>query len=463
MKPKFAYIYVSFIVSLAILLVLSILFNDRFYNLRKYSENVDQNYNVIYQLQRLQANAKELETATWGFMLTADSSFLLNFDSQKSSLLEATAEVKRYFSNDDEEHFGSAKALDSLMKLRIEVMESNIHRVAARDTAGLKASVKEGSRLVHAFNKEAGVLESGKLASSAHDVKQKKFYENLAPGFFRTILLFAGAITIISFFFILREMRIRLRYQNELEKRVNELDQSNAELEQITFVASHDLQEPLRKIRTLSDRLIIKHGPGLTEEGRSVLDRLDVAARRMQELIQDMVNFTTLISTNETPVTTDLNQIVDKVVTEMKAKHNTSNPMISRNQLPSIKGYPSQLALLFREIIGNSVKFAKKGVVPVVNISYEMVDTKSFELKEKTSARMLHRIAVEDNGIGFDNELAKKIFIIFQRLHSQESAYRGKGIGLAIARRVMVNHEGFIVAKSSPGNGASFIMYFPVQ
>jgi light-regulated signal transduction histidine kinase (bacteriophytochrome) len=232
-------------------------------------------------------------------------------------------------------------------------------------------------------------------------------------------------------------------------------------LEQFTFVASHDLQEPLRKIRTFSDRLLIKHRPQLTDEAQTILDRIDVAANRMQEMIQDMVNFTNLVVKEEEPSLVDLNYVADKVLNEYK-DDNVKEPIVYKDLLPTLKGYPTQLYLLFKAIIDNSIKFAKPGEHAVIRFAYEQVNNQQ-NIGYSTGGRIFHSITIEDKGIGFDNEFAEKIFLIFQRLHTQQSQYRGKGIGLAIAQRVMANHNGFIVAKGELGSGTTIKMFFPSE
>lgn len=280
-------------------------------------------------------------------------------------------------------------------------------------------------------------------------------------GYFNTISIWAGIITLVSFYFINREVRIRAKYQSELEKKLLELNRSNSELEQFAYIASHDLQEPLRKIRTFTDKLVFQHSSELPEDTRMVISRIEASARRMQELIQDMINFTGLINREELMRQVDLNEVVTRVLADFIEQSQALHAVVVWDALPIIKGNEKQLLLLFKSLIDNAFKFSKSGEPPSIKISYQAVaGTKEDEhLNEKA----YHKITFEDKGIGFNNEFAEKIFIIFQRLHTQQSGYRGKGIGLAIAQRIITNHNGIIMARGLENDGAAFIMYFPVN
>ena len=256
---------------------------------------------------------------------------------------------------------------------------------------------------------------------------------------------------------------MRVAYQRELERRLNELHRSNSEMEQFTYVASHDLQEPLRKIRTFTDRLQVKYSETLGPEAAHMLGRMNVSAKRLQELINDMVNFTNLLNPNDTLRDTDLNLVVESCFKQMANTIEEKHPILKYDQLPVIHGYHDQLVLLFRSLIDNALKFSRPGERPFIYITCRKVEgTEEFSPSRKQKA-FYHQVIIQDNGIGFDNEFASKIFMIFQRLHNQGSPYHGKGIGLAICQRVMSNHNGIITAKGEPGKGASIIMYFPIQ
>jgi light-regulated signal transduction histidine kinase (bacteriophytochrome) len=257
-------------------------------------------------------------------------------------------------------------------------------------------------------------------------------------------------------------MKIRILYQKELVQRLHELNRSYAELEQFTFVASHDLQEPLRKIRTFSDRLASDYSKQLDGKGLMILERMNTSAERLQALIQDITDFTTLINKEEPNLRTDLSWVVQRTLKEYASVIEKQKIEVHFENLPIIAGYPEQLLLLFKCLVDNSIKFSSSDRALLLKIKYFGIEMHNKD-GSSLAARNFHKIIIEDNGIGFENEFVEKIFMIFQRLHTQHSNYQGKGMGLAIAQRIMVNHRGFITAKGNPGKGAVFSLFFPAE
>lgn len=282
------------------------------------------------------------------------------------------------------------------------------------------------------------------------------------PRYFTAIFLFAAFIIVVSFAVILKEYRQRSRYQKELEQKVIEVNAYNVELEQIAFATSHDLQEPLRRIRTFSDRLNWKYRDQLNDEGKMILSRIDYSARRMQGLLEDLMNFVNLVRGGEVLSEINADKLLQSVITYLKQDIEIKRAIIHIGQMPAITGFEKQLFLMFKSLIDNALKFSKPGIPPVVTI--QCVQTTGDELvhiDKKLVKKVFIRISVRDNGIGFSNEFSQKIFLIFQRLHT-DSEYEGKGIGLAIVERVMTNHNGYVLASSEVDKGALFNLYFPV-
>ena len=459
-RPSFVSLYSLFGVSLVVLVVFSFIFFSRHKSQLEYSREADRSHDIIYQLQKLQGSLKDFESSGRGFMLTLDSSYIANREEYIKDGNDAMDSLMRLFEN-DEMTMNQLRLLKNTVTNRINTQNSNIQRVVTGDTSGLTDALNRGDKLMTAFRSDALRIEKEALRDSAVAKTRKNLFESILPNSFSIIMIFSGVITLLSFFLIIREMRIRQKYQEELERRLNELNRSYAELEQFTFVASHDLQEPLRKIRTFSDRLLSWYKTSFDARGVMILERLDLAAQRLQELIQDVTNFATLINKEENIGKVDLNKVLEKVEAEFAPIIRQRNVEIRTDKLPTIKGYPEQIFLLFKAIIDNSIKFSSLTEQPVIRLFYTEVNGEEVKLGRK-ERQQYHKVIIEDNGIGFDNEFAEKIFMIFQRLHTQQSDYHGKGIGLAIAQRVMVNHDGFITAKGDPGKGAVFTLFFPV-
>jgi len=259
----------------------------------------------------------------------------------------------------------------------------------------------------------------------------------------------------VSFLIITNAFKKRKTYQKILENKIKQLNLSNSEMEQIAFVASHDLQEPLRKIRTFGDKLIKHNSPGLNKDGQKLLEKIAAAASRMQELLNDFINYTRIVQSTEPANLVSLEKVIEEVVIEFKESIDNKKAILKVDKLPEIVGYNYQLHLLFSNLLDNALKFSKAPIPPVIKIT--MADADHTETGDE---RKFIRVTFSDNGIGFEKEFAEKIFIIFQRLHSQNSSYLGKGIGLAICKRVMVNHDGYITASGEVGVGARFNLYF---
>jgi signal transduction histidine kinase len=460
MKPKFAYLYISFIISLALLVILSFLFYKRINAHLKYSRQFDNSYGIILQLNQLQERMIEMENYSRGYLLISDSSFLPLFNSTKKSIPANLDSLQKLLKN-NKDQLSRFRLMKSTISTQLNIYSHIIERAYLEDKKSERLSIMRGKMLMDTFLLEAKQIENTEINQKNELYQTKEFFEDIYPGYFNTLSIWAGVITLVSFFFINREVRMRSRYQAELEKKLLELNQTNSELQQFAHIASHDLQEPLRKIRTFTDKLVYRYRDGLNEESKHVVDRIEVSAQRMQELIQDMSNFTSLISDDKKMADVDLNVVVTKVLKDFLDQSRKKHAIITWDNLPLLKGNETQLSLLFKSLFDNSFKFSKPGESPVIKISYRLVDGTG-EADEHLKGRSYHKIVMEDNGIGFSNEFAEKIFMIFKRLHTQQSGYRGKGIGLAIAQRIMTNHNGVIMARGMVNDGATFIMYFPV-
>ena len=241
-----------------------------------------------------------------------------------------------------------------------------------------------------------------------------------------------------------------------------QLENSNAELQNFASVASHDLQEPLRKIQAFSDRLRVKCGKMLNAQGLDYLDRMQNAAQRMQVLIQDLLKLSRITSRALPFEQCNLREIVRSVLSDLEITIEQKRAKVEVGELPIIEADPVQMRQLFQNLISNALKFQKPGERAEVAIEGLI-----YEVRERTAGEVaipgqrICKIVVRDNGIGFDPKFADQIFVVFQRLHSR-SEYEGTGIGLAVCRKITDRHGGSIVAKSAEGQGAAFIVTLPV-
>lgn len=244
----------------------------------------------------------------------------------------------------------------------------------------------------------------------------------------------------------------RKRAEEQLQVYMAELVRSNAELESFALVASHDLKEPLRKITAFGERLQTRAGDQLDERSLDYLERMQSAARRMQKLIDDLLAYATL-STRERPfAVVNMNEVVQEVLSDLEARLNEVNGQVQVGDLPALYADRTQMRQLMQNLISNALKFHRPDVPPQVQIE---------ATPRPEAAVPAAEILVIDNGIGFAPEYAERIFDAFQRLN-QRHEYTGSGIGLAVCRKIMERHQGKITAVSRPGEGATFILTFPL-
>lgn len=247
------------------------------------------------------------------------------------------------------------------------------------------------------------------------------------------------------------EIRARRLAQEQLERVAAQLEASNRELQQFASVASHDLQEPLRKIVVFGDRLRAKFGDQLGEQGNDYIARMMNAAGRMQTLIDDLLEFSRVVTRARPFVAVDLAEVAREVLGDLEVAIEAKGAVVDVGAMPTLQADPTQLRQVLQNLISNAMKFQGDGAVPHVTIRAE---------ETTCCGAPGWSLSVRDNGIGFEQQHADRIFAPFQRLHGR-SEFSGSGIGLAIVRRIVERHGGTIKAESSPGQGACFTIVLP--
>lgn len=261
---------------------------------------------------------------------------------------------------------------------------------------------------------------------------------------------------------LIEEIAQRQRVEEELRTLAANLERSNTELEQFASIASHDLQEPLRKIRTFGDRILVGARTQLAEKHQDYLDRLLDAAERMQVLINDLLTYSRVTTKANPLVPVNLNVVAQEVLTDLESTIEEAMAQVEVGQLPTISADPTQMRQLLQNLISNSLKFRKDGKPPIVKIRSRHLNGATSDVGSVLNGCDAIELAVEDNGIGIDEMYLERVFGIFERLHSRNE-FPGTGIGLAVCQKIVDRHQGMLTVKSTVGQGSTFIATLPVD
>ncbi len=251
-------------------------------------------------------------------------------------------------------------------------------------------------------------------------------------------------------------------HEKALEEKIMELNRSNRELEEFAYVASHDLQEPLRKISTFSQRLQLRFGDKLGEDGNIYISRMVSACDNMRKLIDNLLEFSRISLNNPPPESVDLGITLKWVLEELDLTISDAGATITVGPMPTIEAIGSQMQQLFANILSNSIKFRREDIPLHITITCQKLGSREKKKFQLEGSETYYLISVKDNGVGFEQQYAQKIFQLFQRLQGK-SEYPGTGIGLSICKKIVTNHKGLIYAESEPGEGAEFFIILPQQ
>jgi PAS domain S-box-containing protein len=300
---------------------------------------------------------------------------------------------------------------------------------------------------------EAALQGEASQSSGYQSLITRRFYETYMIPLVSNDLVYAVLV-------IAHDNTELISAYNQLEIKNNELEKSNHNLEQFAYIASHDLQEPLRKIRTFSE-LLHDSLPDLNEQSKAYFDKIDLSAKRMSGLIKDVLNYSRLSTTEQVFEKINLNTILEEIKNDFELMIKEKGATLEIADLPEVYGIPLQLNQLFSNLIGNALKFNNQH--PVIKIDYEEVSKDRItEFPQLDQSQRYILITCSDNGIGFDKQYAEQIFNIFQRLNNKDH-YEGTGIGLALCKKIMENHHGLIQASSELNKGSVFQLYFPIR
>jgi signal transduction histidine kinase len=279
-----------------------------------------------------------------------------------------------------------------------------------------------------------------------------------------TVLVTIGGLLITAFvlFQLDNSMTEQKRIESELRLSAEKLYEVNQELQDFAHIASHDLQEPLRKVTAFGERLKSRYSDVLDDKGRDYLERMQNAASRMQGLITGLLMYSRVTTKAKPFVKVDLSDVVQGVLSDLEVRIQETEGKVEVGELPTLNADPLQMRQLFQNLISNALKFTKMGTSAIVKIYGQLIQCNEDRQVNKSSCHKYYQFTVQDNGIGFEEEHAERIFGVFQRLQGRTD-YEGSGIGLSVCKKIVERHGGIIEAKSNPGEGAKFIINLPLN
>ncbi len=458
-KDQHTWIKVIFLFGIVALLVISFMSYIRINNLIAESEWVDHTQAVKLELDKTFSVLTEVESNQRGYLLTKDSAFLLpiftantNLNLHIDSIESLTKDNPSQQQNVIELRTLVFKRLDYLKKILDDAPVSTI--TTQRWLSG-KALMDDVSKQITKMQNEENKLLTVRSASLNKS--------NTATPLL-ILLSIIGSIIIMgaAYFKIIRDLKIADKLKFNLEKKNEELIESNKELESFNYISSHDLQEPLRQIQNFTSRLITNEQENLSDKGKNYLEKVNNAANRMQTLIADLLAYSRAKTGERKFEITDLNTIVEDVTTEFKEIIDEKHATIEVGEMCDVNIIPFQFRQLMHNIIGNALKFSNPDIPPHIKISSCNIKYSKLDDAKHTLGKEYCHISIADNGIGFEPQYKDRIFEVFQRLHDKEKI-NGTGIGLAIVKKIVENHNGIITATSELKKGATFDIYIPAN
>ena len=487
--------FIGFATTLVALCVIGALSYRNIQQLSDHDRWVAHTHEVLAELEGLQSVVKDAMIGQRGYLITGDEKFLAPYHSARDVIKGRETKLAGIVS-DSPVQTANVKLLRAKIDKVFELLEANLQTYA-------KGGFNPAQEVVRSGRSTDAMGEVRAMVATMEQIEEKLLDERTTiaqEGYDRAVDMFLvsttlGVAMVVAAFELLRrdlrnreaaadavrqardslEVRVqertaelgntnraleseigqRRQAQEKLEVFAEQLQRSNRELQEFASIASHDLQEPLRKIQAFGDRLQSLSGSQMGAEGLDYLTRMQHAAARMRKLIDDLLAFSRLTTRAQVAVPVDLNVVAREVLEDLEGRLAQTGGRVEVATLPVVEADASQMRQLLQNLIGNALKFRRPEEPPLVKVEAEVIPDPLI------AEQKLCRLTVSDNCIGFDEKYLDRIFNVFQRLHTRNE-YEGTGMGLAIVRKIALYHDGDITAKSKPGQGSTFILTVPV-
>jgi len=418
----------------------------------------------------------DAETGQRGYIITRDTVFLQPYNGAGRKI-RRSFNTLRSLAYDNQQQQLDLVVLYRLVIRRFESFAdvlklSNDQQVL---TSLRKKEMLNGKYLMDKIRLQIHTMIDQELLSLQQKEKEHQEEISFTP-LFTLLLMFFSLLVFIFLYYRINKNVAKLRILNNhlliakkeqqhnnaiVEGKNRELERSNIELASFNHMASHDLQEPLRKIQTFISRIQMKEIPGISETDRDYFSKIQSSANRMQKLIDDLLLFSRANKAEKVFELTDLNLVFENAKQELAQTIEEKNAVIQSAHLPTIPVISFQFQQLFINLLSNSLKYCKPSVAPSIQLTCEIVIAGNFPVIKADIEKKYYQLSITDNGSGFEPQYAENLFTLFYRLHHKDE-YSGTGIGLSICKKIVENHDGFIEAIGEINKGATFNVYIPV-
>ena len=443
-------------VSIAVLLSLLVFTYSRLKSYTSITDLVKKSLEVQNDMIAMKSGYRALVALQRSYLVTKDPQYFQDFQQEKDSLRHTLSHFNKISrTNKTLQSFTSRLETNITQRIQSLLVEIINDTTSAQYKFEQQKLIAKNQELNEEFSKVMSALYAYERQEMEEIDKIKTNQARLTPVLMLLTGFLATGVILYTYFLLFTELKKRRSTEELLQQKVYDLHKSNQELEQYAYVASHDLQEPLRKLRTFGEILKSKYGQTLDLDGLQLLDKMEQNAARMTQLIKDLLSLSRLLSEKPSFEKVALGKLLDGLLEDFEEDLRVIGAKLERSAMPTVLGSESQLKLLFQNLLGNAIKFRKAETPLKLILNYSTI--KKWQEEREF---VYHQITLRDNGLGFNNDQKEYIFSIFGRLAATKHV-SGTGIGLSICKRIMENHEGFIFAEGKEGEGALFTLQFP--